>query len=93
MTEEERPCCRRRDRVFDIQAAVFVPVAVKSHSCSSWCFQRLSLVGFLDSGNVNNVAVEESQQFSYFSLILFALHCFSRKQLVGVGVETGRGSF
>ena len=45
-------------------------MAVKSHSCLSWRSKRLSLVGqlgTLDSGNVDNVAVEESQQFSDFS--------------------------
>ena len=45
-------------------------MAVMSHSCSSWRFQRLSFVGqlgFLDSGNVNIVVVEEIQQFSGFS--------------------------
>ena len=43
---------------------------VKSHSCPSWRFRLLRLVGqlaFLDSGNVVIVAVEESQQFSDFS--------------------------
>ena len=42
-------------------------MAVKSHSCPSWRFQRLSPVdqlGFMDSGNADIVAVEESQQFS-----------------------------
>ena len=42
-------------------------VAVKSHSCQSWRYKRLSLVGqigFLDSSNVDVAAVEESQQFS-----------------------------
>ena len=39
-------------------------MAVKSHSCPSWHFQRL---GLLDSGNVDIVAVEESQQFSDFA--------------------------
>ena len=45
-------------------------MAVNSHSCPSWHFKRLSLVGklgFLDSGNIDIVAVEESQQFSYFA--------------------------
>ena len=45
-------------------------MAVKSHSCPSMCFQQLGLVGqlgFLDSGNVDIVAVEESQQSSDFS--------------------------
>ena len=45
-------------------------MAVKSHSCLSWHFQWLSLVGqlgYLDSGNVDIVAVEESHQFSDFS--------------------------
>ena len=45
-------------------------MVVKSHICPSWCFQRFSLVGllgFLDSGNVDIVAVEESQQFSDFA--------------------------
>ena len=45
-------------------------MAVKSHSCQSRRFKRLSLVGqlgVLDSGNVDIVAVDESQQFSYFS--------------------------
>ena len=44
-------------------------MAVKSYSCSSWHFKLLSLVGqlaFLDSDNVDIVAVEESQQFSNF---------------------------
>ena len=66
-------------------------MAVNSHSCSSWRFQRLGLVdqlGFLDSGNVDIVAVVESQQFSYFSQISFAFHCISRRQLEGVGFET-----
>ena len=42
---------------------------VKSHSCPSWNFKRLRLagqLGFLDSGNVDIVAVEECQQFSDF---------------------------
>ena len=46
-------------------------MAVKSHSCPSWRFQRLSLVclpSFLDSGNVDIVAVEEVQEFSVFQL-------------------------
>ena len=50
---------------------MFVLVTVKLHSDPSWRFQRLSLVGqrgFLDSGNVDIVDVEESQQFSYFSV-------------------------
>ena len=45
-------------------------VAVKSHSCPSWRFQRLSSVGqlgFFDSGNADIVSVEESQQFSDFA--------------------------
>ena len=45
-------------------------MAVKSHSSPSWRFKRLSLVGqlgFLDSGNVDIVAVEECHQFSDFS--------------------------
>ena len=45
-------------------------MAVKSHSCPSWRFKRLRLVGqlgFLDSDNVDIVAVEESQQLSDFS--------------------------
>ena len=45
-------------------------MAVKSHSCPSWHFQCLILVGqlgFLDSGNVDIVDVEEGQQFSDFS--------------------------
>ena len=45
-------------------------MAVKSHSCTSWRFQQLGLVGqigFLDIGNVDIVAVEESQQFSDFA--------------------------
>ena len=45
-------------------------MAVKCHSCPSWRFKRLSLVGqlgFLDSCNVDIVAVEESQQFNDFS--------------------------
>ena len=44
-------------------------MGVKSHSCLSWRFQRISLVGqlgFLDSGSVGIVAAEESQQFSDF---------------------------
>ena len=44
-------------------------MAVKSHSCPSKLLKRLSLVGqlgFLDSGNVDIVSVDESQQFSYF---------------------------
>ena len=51
-------------------AAAFVLVAVNSHSCPSWRFQRLSLVGqlgFFDRGNVDIVVVEESQQFIDFS--------------------------
>ena len=60
------------DRVFDKhwKAAAFVLLAVKSHSCSSWRYKRLCHVGqhgLLDSGSVDIVAVEESQQFSYFS--------------------------
>ena len=65
-----------------------------SHSCPSWRFQRLSLVDqlcFLDSGNVDIVAVEEIQQFSYSSADPFKFHCISRRQLVGVGVEAGPG--
>ena len=68
-------------------------MAVKSHSCPSWRFKRLSLVGqlgFLNSGNVDIVAVEESQQFSDFSADSFAFHCISRRWLVGAGVETGQ---
>ena len=45
-------------------------MAIKSHSCPSRRFKRLRLVGqpdFLDSGNVDIVAVEESQQFSDLS--------------------------
>ena len=45
-------------------------MAVKSHSCPSGRFQRLSLVGqigFLDGGIVDIVAVEESQQLCDFS--------------------------
>ena len=45
-------------------------MAVKSHNCPSWRFMRLSLVGqlgFLDSGNVDIVAVDKSQQLSDFS--------------------------
>ena len=52
-----------------MQAADFVLMAVKLHSCPSWRLQRLSLVGqfgILDSGNDDIVAVEESHQFSYF---------------------------
>ena len=45
----------------------------------------------MDSGNVDIVAMEESQQFIFFSLIPFAFHCISRRQLVGVCVETGPG--
>ena len=44
-------------------------MAVKSHSCQSWRFQRLSLVGqlgFLARDNVDIVAVEESQQLGDF---------------------------
>ena len=55
---------------------------------------RLRLVGqlgFLDSGNVDNVAVYESQQLSDFSADSFAFYCISRRQLVGVDVETGPG--
>ena len=62
-------------------------MAVKSHSCPSWRHKLLIFVGqlgFLDSGNADSVAVEESQQFSYFLLIPFAFHCISRRQLVGV---------
>ena len=69
-------------------------MAVKSHSCPSWHFIRLSLVGllgFLDSGNVAIVAVEESQHLSDFPLIQFAFHCITRRRLVGVGVETDPG--
>ena len=70
-------------------------MAVKSCSCPSWRFLRLSLVGqlrFLDSSNVDIVAVEESQQFSDFiPLIPFAFQCINRRQLVGVGVEFGPG--
>ena len=50
-----------------IVSLIGINTAVKSHSCPSWRFQRLSLVGqlgFLDSGIV---AVEESQLFSDFS--------------------------
>ena len=49
----------------------FLFLAVKSHSCPSWCFRRLRLVGqrgFMDSGNADIVAVEESQQFSDYSV-------------------------
>ena len=49
----------------------FVPVEVKSHSCLSWRSKRLNFVGqlgFFDSGNVDIVAMEKSQQFSYFSV-------------------------
>ena len=45
-------------------------MAVKLHICPSWRFQQLSHVGqldFLDSGNVDIVAEEGSQQFSDFS--------------------------
>ena len=45
----------------------------------------------MDSGNVDIVAVEESSVI--LRLIPFAFHCISRRQLVGVGVETGPGSF
>ena len=44
-------------------------MVVKSHRCPSWRFKRLSLVGqlgFLDGGNVDIAAVEESQQLSDF---------------------------
>ena len=68
-------------------------MAVKSHSYPSWRYRRLRLVGqlgFLDSGNVDIVAVEESQQFSdFFPLISFDFLCIRRRQLVGVDVETG----
>ena len=52
---------------------------------------RLSLVGqlgFLDSGNVDIVAEEESQQFSDFSAdsVRVPLH---QSWTVGVGVESG----
>ena len=46
-------------------------MAVKSNICPSWRSKRLSLVGqlgFLDCGNVDIVGVEESQQFSDFSV-------------------------
>ena len=69
-------------------------MAVKSHSCPSWCFQWLSLVdqiGFLNSGNVDIVAVEETQQFSDSYAIPLAFHCISRRQLAGDGVKTGPG--
>ena len=69
-------------------------MAVKSHSCPSWRFKRLSIVGqlcFLDSANVDIVAVEEVSSSVIFPLISFAFHCISRRQLVGVGVETGPG--
>ena len=72
----------------------FFLVAVKSHRCPSWSFQRLSLVGqlgFMDSGNVDIVAVVESQQISDFSADSVRIHCISRKRLVGVGVESGQG--
>ena len=54
-------------------------MAVKSHSCPSWRSMRLRLVGqlgFLDSSNVDIVAAEESQQFSYFSAdsVIVQLH-------------------
>ena len=45
-------------------------MAVKSHGCPSRRFKRLILggqIGLLDSGNVDIVAVEESQQFSDFA--------------------------
>ena len=45
-------------------------MAVKSLSCPFYRLQRISLVGqlgFLDRGNVDIVAVEESQQFSDFA--------------------------
>ena len=69
-------------------------MAVKLHSCPSWRYKRLRLVGhlgFLDSGNVDIAPVEKSQQISYFQLMRFAFHCISRRQLVGDGVETGPG--
>ena len=69
-------------------------MAVKSHSCPSWRLQWPRLVGqlgFLDGGNVDIVTVVESQQFSDFLLIPFTFHCIRRRQLVGVGVETGPG--
>ena len=40
------------------------------NSCLTWCFHRLSLVGqlgFMDSGNVYIVAVEERKPFSDFA--------------------------
>ena len=49
------------------------------------------LVSLFDSGNVDIVAVEESQQVSDFSVDSFVPHCISRRQLVGIGVESGPG--
>ena len=70
-------------------------MVVKTHSCPSWRFQRLSLViqlDFLESGNVDIVAVEQSQQFSDFSADSICVpSVICRRQLVGVGVESGPG--
>ena len=69
-------------------------MTVKSHSYPSWRFQRLSLVGqlgFLDSDNVDIFAVEKVSSSVTLPLVQFAIHCNSRRQLVGVGVETGPG--
>ena len=67
-------------------------MAVKSHSCPSWRIKRLRLfgqLGFLDSGNVDIVAVEESQKCSYF--YAYSVRVPLHQTLVGVGVETGPG--
>ena len=45
-------------------------MVVKSLGCPSWRFKRLSFIGqlgFLDNGNVDIVAAEESQQFNDFA--------------------------
>ena len=69
-------------------------MAVKSHSCPSWRLKRLSLVGqigFLVSGNVDFVTMEEIQQFRDFAADTVRVHCISRRQLVCVGADYGPG--
>ena len=48
----------------------------------SYCFVSFS---------IDIVDEEESQQYGDFSAETFASHCISRRQLVGVSVETGPG--
>ena len=56
--------------------SISILVAVMSHSYPSWRFRRLRCVGqlgFLVSGNVDIVAVEERQQFSDFYADIFCV--------------------